>query len=432
MIRLINEGVEICHGIVSQHQLFYIFNFLRHSFLQLSLYINMAKGEMDRNLERVAKEANNRRLSVVPDPRIDNDGPVDSPWTIASTTHFQEWAEKSPQKLFEYLQQIRLDRDVFFEVAKGYRKLQDENRELRAAKAPSPKSDASEQVVAVREKRLSSKLPDPPTFTDGVDPTWEDWLSKIDRKLLVNADHYPSGEAEIAYVLLRLGGKAAAFTANRSRRYATNYYTSAEDLFTHLASAFEETNRAAKAKHEYDNCFMGTMSFRDFFAEFSRLGDTAGLGENHLQGDIIGRLSKLLFKAVQTYFLDYQTPMSEIRAYCIKWDDVEEVSRRKNAVEKTKRLLAKDIRKSYGTGLVTETTSKKSYGMAETPSKTSIFVKKEDAQPVCFHCGEPGHKKLDCPDLKKTGGNGAHVRVLEKGSESDSDDVYSTADSGNE
>ena len=384
----------------------------------------MAKGEMDRHLERVAKEANNRRLSVVPDPGND-DGPADSPWTIASTRHFQEWAEKSPEKLFEYLQRIRMDRDIFFEVAKGYGKLQDENRDLRAAQSSSTKTESSEQVVAVREKRLSSKLPDPPIFTDGVDPTWEDWLSKIDRKLFVNEDHYPTGAAEIAYILSRLGGKAVAFTANCSRRHATNYYTSTEDLFTHLASAYEETNRAAKAKHEYDNCFMGTMSFRDFFAEFSRLGDTAGLGEDQLQTDIIGRLSDRLFSALQTHSLDYQSPMKEIRAYCIKWNDAEQASRRKKAVEKAKRLPAKDIRKSYGTPLVAETPSKRI-------DKPIVVKAKDEGVELCWHCGSPDHKKPQCPDLKSTGGTGAHVRVLEKGTDSDSDEAYSTADSGNE
>ena len=381
----------------------------------------MAKSEMDRHLEQVAKEANKRRLSVVPEPEEGDDTPADSPWTIASVRHFQEWAAQSPEKLFQYLQQIRMDRDTFFEVAKGYAKLQDENRDLRASK----KTEASEQVVAVREKRLSSKLPDPPIFTDGVDPTWEDWLSKIDRKLFVNDDHYPTRAAEIAYVLSRLGGKAAAFTANRSRRHATNYYTGAEDLFTHLASAFEETNRAAKAKHEYDNCSMGTMSFRDFFAEFSRLGDTAGLSEDHLQGDIIGRLSDPLFKACQTHSIDYQTPMNEIRAYCIKWDDAEQASRRKKAVERTKRLPAKDTRKSYGTPLVAEIPSKRI-------DKPVVVKAKDEGVELCWHCGSPDHKKPQCPDLKAAGGVGAHVRVLEEGDRSDSDEAYSTADSGNE
>ena len=101
----------------------------------------------------------------------------------------------------------------------------------------------------------------------------------MDRKLDVNKDYYPTGALEVAYVLLRLGGKAASFTVNRSRRGAERHYTSTDDLFNYLGSAYEDTNRRPSAKLQYDNLSMGSMLFRDFYTEFSRLGDIAGLPE---------------------------------------------------------------------------------------------------------------------------------------------------------
>ena len=99
----------------------------------------------------------------------------------------------------------------------------------------------------------------------------------MDRKLDVNEDYYPTSILEVAYILLRLGGKAASFTINRSRRGAKRHYTSTDDLFNYLKSAYEDTNRRPSTKLQYDNLSIGSMSFRNFYAEFSRLGDIAGL-----------------------------------------------------------------------------------------------------------------------------------------------------------
>ena len=81
-----------------------------------------------------------------------------------------------------------------------------------------------------------------------------------------------------------------------------------------------------------------------------------------------------------------------------------------------------------------ETPVKKSYGKTyEIPAKrveTSTFVKSREEGPIiCFHYKEPGYKKPDCPKAKKAG---AYIRVLEDKQDSDSDEAYSTADSGKE
>ena len=67
----------------------------------------------------------------------------------------------------------------------------------------------------------------------------------------------------------------------------------------------------------------------------------------------------------------------------------------------------------------------------EIPAKrveTSIFVKpKEEGLVICFHYGELGYKKPDCPKAKKAG---AYIRVLHDDQDSNSNKVYSTADLG--
>ena len=48
----------------------------------------------------------------------------------------------------------------------------------------------------------STKIPDPPVLTNGSEPTFEGWLSKIKNKLKVNADHFRDEQARMAYVQL--------------------------------------------------------------------------------------------------------------------------------------------------------------------------------------------------------------------------------------
>ena len=104
----------------------------------------------------------------------------------------------------------------------------------------------------------------------------------MDRKLDVNKDYYPTSALEVAYILLRLGGKAASFTINRSRRGAKRHYTSTNDLFNHLRSAYEDTNRRPSAKLQYNNLSIGSILFRNFYTEFSRLGDITSLPKTQL------------------------------------------------------------------------------------------------------------------------------------------------------
>ena len=61
--------------------------------------------------------------------------------------------------------------------------------------------------VALPEK--SVKLPNgPPVLTDGKDPEFEDWDSRMRNKLKANIDHYNTEVLRIAYVENRVGGNA--------------------------------------------------------------------------------------------------------------------------------------------------------------------------------------------------------------------------------
>ena len=48
--------------------------------------------------------------------------------------------------------------------------------------------------------RKSTKIPDLPILTDGLDPTFESWKIQIQAKLSVNADYFANNTARIVYI----------------------------------------------------------------------------------------------------------------------------------------------------------------------------------------------------------------------------------------
>lgn len=74
------------------------------------------------------------------------------------------------------------------EVIKYY---QDQLRESTAALS---------EAASASHPRLSSKLPDPPKFTDGMNPNIVDWLSLMKDKLRTNHDHFPTDKVQLSYV----------------------------------------------------------------------------------------------------------------------------------------------------------------------------------------------------------------------------------------
>ena len=48
--------------------------------------------------------------------------------------------------------------------------------------------------------KLTKVLPDPPLFTDGKDPSIDQWLSKMRGKFKINWDYYPSERSKLIYI----------------------------------------------------------------------------------------------------------------------------------------------------------------------------------------------------------------------------------------
>jgi hypothetical protein len=55
--------------------------------------------------------------------------------------------------------------------------------------------------------KRSTKMPDPPMFSDGKDVKFKDWKTEMKRKLLLNEDHYPTAAYRLVYVNSRCEGR---------------------------------------------------------------------------------------------------------------------------------------------------------------------------------------------------------------------------------
>ncbi|KGQ01369.1 hypothetical protein PAAG_11947 [Paracoccidioides lutzii Pb01] len=107
-----------------------------------------------------------------------------------------------------------------------------------------------------QKAQRSAKLGDPKHLTDGKEPIFESWLSRMRRKLAVNADHFPTEESRIAYVENRTEGEAARHLAPKMREDHPEKFETAEEVFEYLQGIYEDVNKLENAKVEYRRLVM--------------------------------------------------------------------------------------------------------------------------------------------------------------------------------
>jgi hypothetical protein len=62
-------------------------------------------------------------------------------------------------------------------------------------------------MTSAHGSKKSTKIPDPPMFSDGKDVKFKDWKTEMKRKLLLNEDYYPTATYQLAYISSRYEGK---------------------------------------------------------------------------------------------------------------------------------------------------------------------------------------------------------------------------------
>ena len=387
--------------------------------------------------------------------------------------------KKKPAEVLSMITQIRQERDDFRDVTVRFQTMQNELEEAiraqeasnklneesnetardwrtramdlqtalnianhKANKADLPGDQTTERSHVTTKYEKTSRLPDPPIFTDGLDPTWDDWSSKIEHKLEANMDHYPTEKARLAYVIGRIGGDAAKHTMPRRLRNCSNPYATAEEILDQLAEIYEDANREENADREYRALVQGSRPFAEFYSDFIRI--TSALSRKD-EKDLLREMSHKLRKGLKTAY-DLKAPFDSLKAAkeaLLRLDNIQrdEYNQKAASAPKTVTTTARRTRLTPLAATPTITQS------GTTSINAPAMKTKEMAggkEPTCHMCGKVGHYRRDCTlqiqnEAGKKASQEARLHAFEMDEEYESDDVGfdtkhhdSSSDSGNE
>ena len=192
----------------------------------------MANNTIDRNIKLIKKKYQERRVSIIPDnTKFRTDNLAETVQDIVIITELKSQVSKDPDTIMKMLDDIRLERDTFLVVSNTYLGKMAEYKRIekafnKAGLKEEIEGDYNDPLLQsplqpplppfyTRKEKKTIKLPDPPFFTDGSDPKWDDWVAKIDEKLDVNNDYFLTEKSKIVYIISRLGGKAIIYIINR-------------------------------------------------------------------------------------------------------------------------------------------------------------------------------------------------------------------------
>jgi hypothetical protein len=256
--------------------------------------------------------------------------------------------------------------------------------------------------------RKSTKIPDPPILTNGKNPTFEDWLSRMEDKLAANADRYQTPALRLAYVKSRCGGRASTHIISRSRSNVMKQYQDAPDIFDHLKTIFLDANRVLNAKRRYRCLFMkASDKSQDFLSEFLYLAQEANLAESEWKEELYYKLhpeiQRLLIKESNDSTLDFT---GFVTAYTQTASRLEAINFEEQRLRNFPRSTGFSPREPANqanietrtAGAITAATSNP---LTVSPNglsnETRIQLMK---QGKCFYCREAGHLSYQCPVKK--------------------------------
>ncbi|PGG94918.1 hypothetical protein AJ79_10361 [Helicocarpus griseus UAMH5409] len=90
--------------------------------------------------------------------------------------------------------------------------------------------DQVQMLAAENEQMLADSKP----LSNGKEPDFDQWYSRMMSKLAVNADHFLDDMAKMSYVENQTEGDVAHHIASHMQIDHLNCYTSAEEIFDHL------------------------------------------------------------------------------------------------------------------------------------------------------------------------------------------------------
>ena len=276
----------------------------------------------------------------------------------------------------------------------------------------------------------SSKIPDPPTLTDGQDPQYQAWKRQIQYKLYTNSDHYPSEIAQFTYTLSRLGGYALAQMEAYLLAQGENTYLPMEDLYHQLDKWFLNPFEHISAKSDYNTLqYCISTNMRMFYNKFTRLANQARVSTEQRKGDLYeklpGNMQTLLVHHRLDDSIDLDTFSQQALAVSLTLN---------KPPQSSKAFVPQRVRNRASPRSITPKDRMSPQSAA--PPKLPSAAKDPTSAVTCYNCQQPGHIVKDCPHPRRLTENKAiEVDYMAQGSDDDyADDEEQSIDeqSGNE
>lgn len=291
---------------------------------------------------------------------------------------------------------------------------------------PAPPPAANRQISLAPSTfsgaggQRSPKHKDPPTLTDGKNPTFLEWESGVKDKLKANADWYTGHTDEqthIRQVLFLKGtvsGKAFDhLTAYLARRDEAGTIATVDMCREYLQKRFDDPHRRLKARDELNALKLSYLGdFTAFQSEFIRLAQVSGRPEEQWKEDLHDKLYAELRTHMQ---LDLVTQGISFDTYCAH---AQAMARGVEAEGKERKAAAETRRKLRA---ASPSLKRPTAATPTKPSHTPSAPSKPTDGTTCYNCQGKDHWAKDCPNKKKVAAKAVDLEEEQEEDFSDSD-----------